>query len=157
MKDVSNSLPCSPWPDPLASCWPTFSSHNCILVQSWQIYITLHQTYNHPILSFLSVLFSSGASLLIVVFQETKPADSVDGKWTEEQEVKVQKRPLTAQNGAAPMAKSDSGEMRNGRSLRENGAKSQSQEVTSSGGDSPDDHEKDERRRATQRVFLKQG
>ena len=117
----------------------------------------LHQTYNHPILSFPFVLFSSGASLLIVVFQEAKPADSVDGKWTEEQEVKVQKRPLTAQNGAAPMAKSDSGVMRNGRSLRENGAKSQSQEVTSSGGDSPDDHEKDERRRATQRVFLKQG
>ena len=102
-------------------------------------------------------LFSSGASLLIVVFQEAKPADSVDGKWTEEQEVKVQKRPLTAQNGAAPMAKSDSGVMRNGRSLRENGAKSQSQEVTSSGGDSPDDHVKDKRRRATQRVFLKQG
>ena len=128
-----------------------------ILVQSLQIYITFHQTYNHTFLSFCSVLFSLGASLLIILFQEAKPADSVDGKWTEEQEVKVQKRPLTAQNGAAPMAKSDSGLMKNGRSLRENGAKNQHQEVISSGGDSPDDHEKDERRRATQRVFLKQG
>ena len=62
--------------------------------------------------------------------QEVKPAYFVDEKWIKEQDVKVKKRPLASPDRPGQMAKSDSWAMTNGRSLHENVAKSQSQEVT---------------------------
>ena len=88
----------------------------------------------------------------------------MDGRWIQEAEAKVQKRP-SGQNGslghhqssAHSSAPPDSGPARNGKSLiRENGSKSSHERVTN-GGDSTEDQEKDERRRAAQRVFNKQG
>ena len=115
--------------------------------------------------------------------QEVKPAnDAVDGRWPQEQETttgsneaKVQKRTTpnnTATNNTtipAPMATPEQvgregvlmtmskTTMSEDHDEGDNDDVQVGREVVSSGGDSPEEHEKEERRRTAQRVLLKQG
>ena len=109
--------------------------------------------------------------------QEVKPAnDAVDGRWPQEQETttgsneaKVQKRSTpnnTATNNTtipAPIAtpeqvgNDDVKDDNEDNDEDDNDDVQVGREVASNGGDSPEEHEKEERRRTAQRVLLKQG
>ena len=94
----------------------------------------------------------------------------MDGRWPDDAEPKVQKR-LSQPGGGAPLARPEGSTGRAG--WKEEGASSTTtrggwkEEVASStttrggwkeeGTSSPEEQEKDERRRAAQRVLLKQG
>ena len=93
----------------------------------------------------------------------------MDGRWPDDAEPKVQKR-LSQPGGGAPLARPEGSAGRGG--WKEEGAsstttrggwKEEGTSTTTRGGwkeegtSSPEEQEKDERRRAAQRVLLKQG